>query len=174
MRSKASYHVTVRREQSQPLIAELEIWMRQQRALLSTKNDTPRRSTTFPTAGQPSPVSSTTAASVLGTTPPNGTALADPVTTARPAPETGSRSAPVKREPRTETHANKLARDNRKKTWDVAEVVSRYWHARIVMNDAAACAQRDGLPEGQNHPLLDFDGRMALVDGWREAKAAQL
>jgi transposase len=30
----------VRREQSRPLIAELEIWMRQQRALLSTKNDT--------------------------------------------------------------------------------------------------------------------------------------
>jgi len=30
----------VRRERSRPLIAELEIWMRQQRALLSTKNDT--------------------------------------------------------------------------------------------------------------------------------------
>lgn len=30
----------MRRERSQPLIAELEIWMRQQRALLSTKNDT--------------------------------------------------------------------------------------------------------------------------------------
>ena len=30
----------MRREQSRPLIAELEIWMRQQRALLSTKNDT--------------------------------------------------------------------------------------------------------------------------------------
>src|SRR5260370_42448801 len=32
--------LAVRREQSRPLIAELEIWMRQQRALLSTKNDT--------------------------------------------------------------------------------------------------------------------------------------
>ncbi|QDM15507.1 IS66 family transposase [Tardiphaga sp. vice278] len=32
--------LVVRRERSQPLIAELEIWMRQQRALLSTKNDT--------------------------------------------------------------------------------------------------------------------------------------
>src|SRR6202158_2440837 len=30
----------VRRERSRPLIAELELWMRQQRALLSTKNDT--------------------------------------------------------------------------------------------------------------------------------------
>ena len=32
--------LAVRREQSQPLIAELESWMHQQRALLSTKNDT--------------------------------------------------------------------------------------------------------------------------------------
>ena len=32
--------LAVRREQSRPLIAELEIWMHQQRALLSTKNDT--------------------------------------------------------------------------------------------------------------------------------------
>ena len=32
--------LAVRRERSGPLIAELEIWMRQQRALLSTKNDT--------------------------------------------------------------------------------------------------------------------------------------
>jgi len=32
--------LVVRRERSRPLIADLEIWMRQQRALLSTKNDT--------------------------------------------------------------------------------------------------------------------------------------
>ena len=32
--------LAVRRERSRPLIAELEIWMRQQQALLSTKNDT--------------------------------------------------------------------------------------------------------------------------------------
>jgi transposase len=32
--------LAVRRERSRPLIAELEIWMRQQRVLLSTKNDT--------------------------------------------------------------------------------------------------------------------------------------
>jgi transposase len=32
--------LAVRRERSRPLVAELEIWMRQQRALLSTKNDT--------------------------------------------------------------------------------------------------------------------------------------
>jgi transposase len=32
--------LAVRREPSRPLIDELEIWMRQQRALLSTKNDT--------------------------------------------------------------------------------------------------------------------------------------
>ena len=32
--------LAVRRKRSRPLVAELEIWMRQQRALLSTKNDT--------------------------------------------------------------------------------------------------------------------------------------
>ena len=32
--------LVVRREQSRPLVTDLEIWMRQQRALLSTKNDT--------------------------------------------------------------------------------------------------------------------------------------
>ena len=32
--------LAVRREQSRPLVADLEIWMRQQRALLSSKNDT--------------------------------------------------------------------------------------------------------------------------------------
>jgi transposase len=32
--------LAVRRERSRPLVAELEIWMRQQRGLLSTKNDT--------------------------------------------------------------------------------------------------------------------------------------
>lgn len=32
--------LVVRRERSRSLIAELEIWLRQQRALLSTKNDT--------------------------------------------------------------------------------------------------------------------------------------
>ena len=39
--------VAVRLERSRPLVAELEIWMRQQRALLSTKNDT---ATTFSSA----------------------------------------------------------------------------------------------------------------------------
>jgi transposase len=32
--------LAVRRERSRPLVVDLEIWMRQQRALLSTKNDT--------------------------------------------------------------------------------------------------------------------------------------
>jgi transposase len=30
----------MRREKSRPLVADLEIWMRQQRALLSSNNDT--------------------------------------------------------------------------------------------------------------------------------------
>jgi transposase len=32
--------LAVRREKSRPLVADLEIWMRQQRALLSSNNDT--------------------------------------------------------------------------------------------------------------------------------------
>jgi hypothetical protein len=103
-----------------------------------------------------------------------GTAIAGPVTnaakpSARPAPKIASRSEGI-----SATHANALARDNRRAAWEIAEVVTRYWRARIDMNDAAACAQREGLPEGKNHPTLDFDGRLALVARWREAKAAQL
>ena len=108
-----------------------------------------------------------------------GTALAGPVTTAaelsaRPAPDNGSDREPIQREPITATHANKLARDQRRDAWDIAEVVTRYWRARLDMHSAAACAQRDGLPEGQNHPRLDEDGRWYLVTRWREAKVAQL
>jgi len=69
-----------------------------------------------------------------------GTALAGHVTarpSVRPEPEISA------------THANKLARDQRRDAWDIAEVVTRYWRARIDMHSAAACAQRDGLPEGQ-------------------------
>ena len=50
--------LAVRRDRSRPLIADLEIWMHQQRALLSTKNDTAKASTTSSTAGQRSPASS--------------------------------------------------------------------------------------------------------------------
>jgi hypothetical protein len=103
-----------------------------------------------------------------------GTAVAGPATTARPAPDNGSDREPIEREPRSVTHANKLARDRRKDAWEIAEVVTRYWRARLDMHSAAACAQRDDLPEGRNHPPLDEDGRMALVTRWREAKVAQL
>jgi hypothetical protein len=103
-----------------------------------------------------------------------GTALAGPVTNAakpsvRPALVIASRSEGI-----SATHANALARDNRRAAWDIAEVVTRYWRARIDMNDAAACAQREELPVGQNHPVVDHAGRMALITRWREAKAAQL
>jgi hypothetical protein len=57
---------------SQPVIAELEIWMRQQRALLSAKNDTAKAINYTSTAGQRSPASSTTAMSACRITPPNG------------------------------------------------------------------------------------------------------
>jgi hypothetical protein len=103
-----------------------------------------------------------------------GTAVAGPVTTARPAPPCSSSPKEQERKPRSETHANSLARDNRRDAWHIAEVVTRYWRARIDMNDAAAGAQREELPEGKNHPAIDFDGRMALIARWREAKQAQL
>jgi transposase len=62
--------LVVRRERSRPLISELEIWIRQQR-YRPPRTIPPRRSTTFSTAGQLSPASSTMAASVLRTTPLN-------------------------------------------------------------------------------------------------------
>lgn len=47
-----------------------------------------------------------------------GTALAD--------------RAPIAREPRTETHANRLARDHRRDAWRSAEALTQYWRARLV------------------------------------------
>jgi hypothetical protein len=89
-----------------------------------------------------------------------GTALADP--------------APIAREPRTETHANRLARDHRRDEWRRAEALTQYWRARLNMYSAAQLAKTHELPEAQNHPQTDEDGRIALVARWRAAKANQL
>lgn len=89
-----------------------------------------------------------------------GTALAD--------------RAPIAREPRSETHANRLARDHRRDEWRRAEALTQYWRARLNMYSAAQLAKTHELPEAQNHPQTDEDGRMAIVGHWRAAKANQL
>lgn len=90
-----------------------------------------------------------------------GTALAEP--------------APISpREPRTETLANRLARDIRRDAWRRAEALTQYWRARLNMYSAAQLAKTHELPEAQNHPQTDEGGRMALVAHWRAAKVNQL
>jgi hypothetical protein len=89
-----------------------------------------------------------------------GTALAD--------------RAPMAREPRSETHANRLARDHRRDAWRSAEALTQYWRARLNMYSAAQLAKTYELPEARNHPQTDEDGRMALVAHWRAAKVNQL
>lgn len=92
-----------------------------------------------------------------------GTALAGPAAT-----------APSAREPRTETHANRLARDHRRDAWRRAEALTQYWRARLNMYSAAQLAKTHELPEARNHPQTDEDGRIALVGRWRAAKVNQL
>jgi transposase len=59
--------LAARHEKSRPLVIDLEIRMRQQRALLSSSNDTARRSTISSTAGRRWPASSTTVVFVCRT-----------------------------------------------------------------------------------------------------------
>jgi transposase len=63
--------LAARREKSKPLLIELEIWMRQQRALLSSGNDTAKAINYLFNRWAASPASWTTAAPVSPTTPPN-------------------------------------------------------------------------------------------------------
>ena len=67
----------MRQDRSRPLIVELEGWMREQRAKLSSRNnETPRRSITASSAGMHSPASSTTAGFACRTMPPSASCAA--------------------------------------------------------------------------------------------------
>jgi transposase len=61
----------VRQEVSAPLVADLQSWLREQRAKLSRGNDSPRPWITCSSAGRPSPASSMTDGSAFRTTRPS-------------------------------------------------------------------------------------------------------
>ena len=68
--------LAVRNERSRPLVAELETWLREQRAKLSAKNETAKAIHYSLKRWQRSPASSTTAACACPTTPPSDRCVA--------------------------------------------------------------------------------------------------
>jgi transposase len=68
----------VRQELSAPLVAALEVWMREQRAKLSRSNDLAKAMDYMISAGVRSPASSATAAFACRTMPPNEPCAASP------------------------------------------------------------------------------------------------
>ncbi|OWK23489.1 hypothetical protein AJ87_33460 [Rhizobium yanglingense] len=61
----------MRQQHSKPLIVDMELWMREQRAKLSRSNDQAKAFDYMLGAGAPSPASSTMAVSACRTTPPS-------------------------------------------------------------------------------------------------------
>jgi hypothetical protein len=81
---------------------------------------------------------------------------------------------PGRDEGETITLRNKHLRDARKDAWRKAGAIREYWKARLEMESAISCAQRHGVPEGNDHPPYDPDERWALLANWRQAIAQQL
>jgi hypothetical protein len=74
----------------------------------------------------------------------------------------------------TVTCQNKRLRDARREVWRDADAIREYWKPRLEMESAISCAQRHGLPEGNNHPAYNPDERWTLLANWRQAIAQQL
>lgn len=90
--ASAEHRLAVRGERSQPLVAALQVYLREQRARLSGKSETARAiDYSLKRAGLRSPGSSTTAGSACPTTPPNGRCVA-----LRSAATTGPSPVPTK------------------------------------------------------------------------------
>ena len=70
--------LAVRRQQSAPIVAELEAWMDETRQQLTSSHHIVKASTISSAAGPRSPVSWMTAGSASATTPPNGPCAASP------------------------------------------------------------------------------------------------
>jgi hypothetical protein len=75
--------------------------------------------------------------------------------------------------PSTETAKNGKLREQRYKTWRMAEAATRYWRIRLDFDRAVSDAQRMEIPEGRNHPVDDSKDRQ-LLKCWREARVRQL
>jgi len=74
----AGDRLAVRQRESKPVVANLETWMRAERARLSRHAETARAIDYMLTPGRPLPVSSTTAASASATMPPSAPCAALP------------------------------------------------------------------------------------------------
>ena len=74
----------------------------------------------------------------------------------------------------TATCQNRRLRDARREVWREADTIREYWKARLEMESAISCAQRHGLPEGNNHPPHNPDERWTVLANWRQAIAQQL
>jgi hypothetical protein len=74
----------------------------------------------------------------------------------------------------TVTCQNRRLRDARREVWREADAIREYWKARLEMESAISCAQRHGLPEGNNHAAYNPDERWTLLANWRQAIAQQL
>ena len=94
----AEERLRVRREQSAPLVAALEVWLREERSRMSRSRRLPNRSITCSSAGAHLRASSMMAESVLRTMLPNAHCEASPWVASRgssPAPN----AAPIGRRP---------------------------------------------------------------------------
>jgi hypothetical protein len=59
-------------------------------------------------------------------------------------------------EPMTETAKNGQLRSKRREAWRAASAAREYWHARWRLQHAIAIAQIQKIPEGHNHPAINW------------------
>jgi hypothetical protein len=76
--------------------------------------------------------------------------------------------------PATETAKNSRIRAARRDAWREAERESAYWHARMKWCQALSSAQQWGIADSASLPSAKEEGRLRLVDTWREAVVKQL
>jgi hypothetical protein len=107
---------------------------------------------------------------IVGGTAYGQAAVGIPTTTSEPV----RRADPPRNPPLTETARNTRLREQRKEAWRCAEAATQYWRARLRFDDAIAIAQLKEIPEGNYHPARDCQGRLAMIESWRDALARQL
>jgi hypothetical protein len=76
--------------------------------------------------------------------------------------------------PATETAKNARIRTERRDAWWHAARVSDYWRTRMDWHSALGIAQQYGIADSTSFPSAENEGRMGLVDTWREAVVKQL
>jgi hypothetical protein len=77
--------------------------------------------------------------------------------------------------PLTETAKNSRIRIARRDAWWLADRVTDYWRARLDWQSELEYAQREGIGDSASFPPARYqEGRLDLVDKWREAVVKQL